>query len=126
MTCICSVLSLKKQICRIAAEMMGCRSYFDHQKTALNISPELVMVCDNAETAMRTCSNCNLVMLSPYITLLSDYASMQRLSHYHLLGDSFLPPVTAVCLRGQQPAPYVETLISLFSNRYRAMTAYRP
>ena len=110
----------------LAAEMTGCRSYFDQQKAALNFSPTLVMVCDNAETAMRSCSNCGLVTLSPYIALLSDYASMQRLSHYHLLGDSFLPPVVAVCLRGQQPAPYAETMINLFASRYRAMTAYRP
>ena len=65
-------------------------------------------------------------MLSPYIALLSDYGSMQRLSHYHLLGEAYLPPITAVSLRGQQLAPYAETLITLFTNRYRSMTSYRP
>lgn len=110
----------------LAAEPAGCRAYFDEQQKLLGISPAVVMVCDNAETAMRTCAGSPLVMLCPYISLLSDYGSMQRLSHYHLIGESYLPPMTAACLRGQTLAPYAETIISLYSNRYRAMAAYRP
>jgi len=110
----------------LAAEPTGCRAYFDKQKKTLGISPSIAMICDNAETAMRTCAGNQLVMLSPFISLLCDYGSMHKLSHYHLAGESFLPPMTAACLRDQSLAPYAETLISLLSSRYRAMTAYRP
>ncbi len=110
----------------LAAEPTGCRSYFDEQKKLLGISPAVAMVCDNAETAMRTCAGNQLVMLSPFISLLCDYGSMQKLAHYHLTGESYLPPMTAVSLRGQALSPYAETLLSLFSSRCRAMTAYRP
>lgn len=110
----------------LAAEPTGCRAYFDAQQKLLGISPTVAMICDNAETAMRTCTGNQMVMISPFIALLCDYSSMQRLSHYHLTGDSYLPPMTAACLRGQTLAPYAETFLSLYSSRYRAMTAYRP
>ncbi len=110
----------------LAAETTSSRSFFDSQQKALSLTPSVAMICDNAETAMRTCASCGLVMLSPYIALLSDYASMQKLSHYHLAGESFLPPVVAVSLRGQALSPYAEALLNLYSTRYRAMTAYRP
>ena len=110
----------------LAAEPTDCRRYYDEQTAALGISPGVVMVCDNAETAMRACADSQLVTISPYITMLSDYGSIQKLAHYHLIGETYLPPVSAVCLRGQALAPYAETMISLYANRYRAMTSYRP
>lgn len=110
----------------LAKEMMNCRSYFDQQTKLLQLSPALVMECDSALTAMRACANTGLVMLCPYITLLSSHSAMQQLAHYHLSGESFLPPLTAATLRGEALAPYAESLLSLYSSRYRAMTAYRP
>jgi len=110
----------------IAAEMTASRSYFDEQQKLLGITPTIAMICDNAETALRTCAANQMAMLCPYIALLTDYGSLQKLAHYHLTGESYMSAMTAVCLRGQQLAPYAETLISLYSNRYRAMTAYRP
>lgn len=110
----------------LSPEPTACRAYFDEQQKTLGLSPSIAMICDNAETAMRTCAGGNLVMLCPYITLLNDYGSMQKLSHYHLIGESYLPSLTAASLRGQALAPYAESLITLYSNRYRAMAAYRP
>ena len=110
----------------LAAEMTGCRNFFDDQQRTLGITPDIAMTCDNALSAMRTCLGNPFVMLCPYITLLCDYNSMQKLAHYHLTGESYMPPMTATCLRGSTLSPYAEALIALYSNRYRAMAAYRP
>lgn len=102
------------------------QSYFDQQIQHLHITPASVLRCDNAQTAMRVCANSALVTLCPYITLLSSHSAMQQLAHYHLSGEAFLPPLTAATLCGETLAPYAEALLSLYSMRYRAMTAYRP
>ena len=110
----------------LPAENTPTRRLIDEQFSAQGISPNVAIVCDNVETAKRACAACGLVLLSPFISLLGDYSSMQKLSHYHLSCDAFLPPFTMVCLREQPLAPYAEVLFTLLSNRYRAMTAYRP
>ena len=104
----------------------GCRAYFDEQQKILSLNPVPALVFESIPSAMRALFGCSLVMLCPYITLLCDYGAMQRLSHYHLIGESYLPPMTAVSLRGAQLSSYAETMISLYSARYRAMAAYRP
>ena len=91
-----------------------------------NFKPDPAILCDSVETAKRACANSDLVALVPFISLLCDSASMQRLAHYHLGTDAYLPPFYMVYPREQPLAAHGETLFSLLSNRFRAMTAYRP
>lgn len=109
----------------LPTERAPCRLCFDGLFSAYGFSPRVALVCDSAHAAKRACSGCDLVMLSPFITLLSDSAQMQKLAHYHLSMDAFLPPYYMVCPREQALAPYAEALFTLMSNRFRAMTAYR-
>lgn len=102
------------------------RRFFDGLLDSCSISPDIQITCDGFDTAMRLCANSNLVTLIPFISLLCDSASMQRLAHYHLGTDAYLPPFYMVYAREQPPAVYGETLFTLLSNRFRAMTAYRP
>ncbi len=89
------------------------------------VRPDVRLTCDNVGTAMRTCSVGHMVMLCPFISLLCDSASMHKLSHYHLGTDAYLPPIYMVCPKAQPLAHYAETLFTLLSRRFRAMTAYR-
>ena len=102
------------------------RRFFDELLESCSISPDAKIICDGVDTAMRLCANSNLVALVPFISLLCDSASMQRLAHYHLGTDAYLPPFYMVYPHEQPPAVYGETLFTLLSSRFRAMTAYRP
>lgn len=102
------------------------RRHFDELLSSCGVKPNVCMVCDSISTARRTCSNCNMVMLSPFVSLLSDNSSMRSLSHYHLGTDAYLPPFYMVCSRETTLTPYAQTLFSMLTRRYRAMSAYRP
>lgn len=101
------------------------RRYLDELLDACAFKPDIAVLCDNIETAKRICANSDLVMLGPFISLLCDSASMQKLSHYHLGTDAYFPPFYLAYPKEQPLAPYAETLFTLLSNRFRAMTAYR-
>lgn len=102
------------------------RRHFDELLSSCGVKPNVCMVCDSISTAMRTCANCSMVMLSPFISLLSDTNSMRSLSHYHLGTDAYLPPFYMVCSRETTLTPYAQTLFSMLTRRFRAMSAYRP
>lgn len=101
------------------------RHYYDELLASCGLSPDVCVLCDGVDAAMRMCASSNLVALSPFISLLCDSASMHKLSHYHLGTDSYLPPFYIVYPREQPLSPFGETLYALISNRFRAMTAYR-
>lgn len=102
------------------------RRLFDQLLDSCSVSPDTQIICDGVDTAMRLCANSSLVTLVPFISLLCDNASMQRLAHYHLGTDAYLPPFYMVYPHDQPLAVYSEALFTLLSNRFRAMTAYRP
>lgn len=99
--------------------------YFEDLLLSCNVQPDTFLQCDSISTAMRACANANLVMLCPFISFLCDSASMQKLSHYHLGTDAFLPPFYMAHAKDAPLAPYAEALYTMLSNRFRAMTAYR-
>ena len=107
-----------------AASLMW-RKYFDELLLSCSVKPNAALVCDNISTAMRICAGSSMVMLSPFISLLCDSGSMQRLSHYHLGTDAYLPPFYIAHAKENPLAPHSELLFSLMSSRFRAMTAYR-
>ena len=102
------------------------RAFYEALMTSCDINPVACVVCDSVSAAMRMCVNCSLVTFAPFISLLCDSASLQRLNHYHLGTDAYLPPFYIAYPREAPLAPYAETLFSLLSSRFRAMTAYRP
>ena len=83
------------------------------------------ILCENMETAKRTCAACQMVTLLPFITLLCDTQGMQRLSYYHLTGEAYLSKICLAHPADAQLPPYAEAFFNLISNRYRAMSAYR-
>ena len=84
-----------------------------------------ILELDSLEAGKRICSACQMVMLSPYITLLSDVAGMQKLAFYHLTGDCCLHRFSMAHPVDAPLAPYAEAFYTMVSNRFRAMTAYR-
>ena len=88
-----------------------------------SIQPALTL--DSVESAKRVCAACHMVMLSPFISLLTDTFSMQRLSHYHLSGDVYPYKLTLAHPADTPLTPYAEALCTLLTNRFRAMSAYR-
>ena len=101
------------------------RKCFDDLLASCALHPRICMCCDNVGAAMRACASANLVVLCPFISLLCDSGMMQKLSHYHLGTDAYLPPFYMAYAKDQPLAPYAETLYTLLSNRFRAMSAYR-
>ena len=101
------------------------RRHFDDLLARCAVHPPVCMFCDNVGAAMRACAAAHLVMLCPFISLLCDSGMMQRLSHYHLGTDAYLPPFYMAYAKDQPLAPYAESLYTMLSNRFRAMTAYR-
>lgn len=99
--------------------------YFEDLLLSCNVKAQVFMQCDCVNTAMRACANADLVMLCPFISYLCDSGSMQKLNHYHLGTDAYLPPFYMVHAKDAPLAPYAETLYTMLSNRFRAMTAYR-
>lgn len=102
------------------------RHFFDELFASCDVSPDACVICNGIDAAMRMCSSCGLVALVPFISLLCDKASLQNLHHYHLGTDAYLPPFFMAYPREAPLAPYAETLFTLLSNRFRAMSAYRP
>ena len=102
------------------------RREYDALLLSCGVKPNVCMLCDSLSTAKRSCMSGSLVMLAPFISLLCDSAAMQKLAHYHLGTDAYLPPFYMVHAKEQPLSPYARTLFSLLTNRYRAMTAYRP
>ncbi|MBQ2992222.1 MAG: LysR family transcriptional regulator [Clostridia bacterium] len=102
------------------------RRYYDDLFSSCGIQPGPVLVCDSVSTAKRCCAGGSLVMLSPFISLLCDRDSMQKLAHYHIGTDAYLPPFYMAHHRETPLAPHAELLFSLVCSRFRAMTAYRP
>lgn len=102
------------------------RRYFDELLSSCGVHPDIAMLCDSVSAAKRACMNAELVTLSPFISLLCDSTCMQKLSHYHLGTDAYLPPFYMACSREQPLSPCCESLYTLLSNRFRAMSAYRP
>ena len=102
------------------------RRLFDELLERHNINPmHNALTLDSLEAAKRVCAASQMVTLCPFISLLSDTQSMQRLAHYHLAGDAY---VTKFCLAHPSDtplAPYAEAFYNLLSNRYRSMCAYR-
>lgn len=88
-----------------------------------SIRPALTL--DSLESAKRVCAACQMVMLSPFISLLTDVASMQRLSHYHLSAEPYPYKLIAAYPADTPLTPYAEALCTLLTNRFRAMSAYR-
>ena len=87
--------------------------------------PKPMLEMDSLEAGKRICAACQTVMLTPYITLLSDAGSMQKLSYYHLIGDCCLHRFSMAHPVDAPIAPYAEAFYTMVSNRFRAMTAYR-
>ena len=83
------------------------------------------LTSDSLETRRRTCIACQMVTLSPFISLLCDAQSMQRLAYYHLTGEAYLSKICLAHPADAQLPPYAEAFFNLISNRYRAMSAYR-
>ena len=79
---------------------------------------------DDSQCAKRVCAACSLVMLCPFITLLSDTPAMQQLAHYRL-SDAVYTPLYMAHPKDIPLTPYAQTLYTIMSNRFRAMTAYR-
>lgn len=88
-------------------------------------SVQPAMTVDSAETAKRLCAACHMVMLSPFISLLTDSTSMQKLAHYHLSGDVYPYKLILAHPADTPLTPYAEALCTLMTNRFRAMSAYR-
>jgi len=102
------------------------RRHYDELLSSCGIKPNVCMICDNISAAKRACASGAMVMLSPFISVLSDSSAMHSLSHYHLGTDSYLPPFYMVCSRETPLSPYAQALFSMLTRRFRAMTAYRP
>lgn len=106
-------------------ENLFAKPHFDELFATIGFQPRIAITCDNVETAKRICGKNQLVMLSPYVSHLSDGFAMQQLAHYHLGAESFLPPLCMAYAREQPLSASMERLCTLMSNRFRAMTAYR-
>ena len=97
---------------------------YDELLSQVSVTPNIVCRTDDSQCAKRICASCSLVMLCPFITLLSDTPAMQQLAHYRLRDTSFTPLYMAYP-KDMPLTPYAQTLFTMMSNRFRAMTAYR-
>ena len=88
------------------------------------LSPFVALRTDDSQCAKRVCAACSLVMLCPFITLLSDTPAMQQLAHYRL-SDAVYTPLYMAHPKDMPLTPYAQALYTTMSNRFRAMTAYR-
>ena len=88
------------------------------------LSPFVALRTDDSQCAKRVCAACSLVMLCPFITLLSDTPAMQQLAHYRL-SDTVYTPLYMVHPKDMPLTPYAQALYTTMSSRFRAMTAYR-
>lgn len=106
-----------------ADNLLFSRAY-DELLSQVGITPDIICRTDDSQCAKRICAACSLVMLCPFITLLSDTPAMQQLAHYRLSDTSFTPLYMAHP-KDMPLTPYAQTLFTMMSNRFRAMTAYR-
>ena len=97
---------------------------YDELLSQVSVTPNIVCRTDDSQCAKRICASCSLVMLCPFITLLSDTPAMQQLAHYRLSDTSFTPLYMAHP-KDMPLTPYAQTLFTMMSSRFRAMTAYR-
>lgn len=97
---------------------------YDELLSQVSVTPNIVCRTDDSQCAKRICASCSLVMLCPFITLLSDTPAMQQLAHYRLSDTSFTALYMAYP-KDMPLTPYAQTLFTMMSNRFRAMTAYR-
>lgn len=97
---------------------------YDELLSQVSVTPNIVCRTDDSQCAKRICASCSLVMLCPFITLLSDTPAMQQLAHYRL-SDTFFTPLYMAYPKDMPLTPYAQTLFTMMSNRFRAMTAYR-
>lgn len=97
---------------------------YDELLSQVSVTPNIVCRTDDSQCAKRICASCSLVMLCPFITLLSDTPAMQQLAHYRLSDTSFTPLYMAHP-KDMPLTPYAQTLYTMMSNRFRSMTAYR-
>lgn len=103
---------------------LSTRRIVDELFAHAGITPKVILCIDDLNCAKRVCACCGYLMLAPAITLLCDNSAMQKLCHYRLT-DAFLPPLRMAHAKDQSLAPYAQTLSTLMSNRFRALTAYR-
>ena len=106
-----------------ADNLLFSRAY-DELLSQVGVTPDIICRTDDSQCAKRICAACSLVMLCPFITLLSDTPAMQQLAHYRLSDASFTPLYMAHP-KDMPLTPYAQTLFTMMSNRFRAMTAYR-
>ena len=106
-----------------ADSLLFSRTY-DELIAQAGLTPDIVCRTDDSQCAKRICAACSLVMLCPFITLLSDTPAMQQLAHYRLNGSSFTQLYMAHP-KDMPLTPYAQTLYTMMSNRFRSMTAYR-
>lgn len=97
---------------------------YENLLTQAGLAPGIVCRTDDSQCAKRICAVCSLVMLCPFITLLSDTPAMQQLAHYRL-SDTSYSPLYMAHPKDMPLTPYAQTLFTMMSNRFRAMTAYR-
>ena len=97
---------------------------YDELLSKVGVTPNIVCRTDDSQCAKRICASCSLVMLCPFITLLSDTPAMQQLAHYRL-SDAVYTPLYMAHPKDMPLTPYAQALYTIMSNRFRAMTAYR-
>ena len=108
----------------LPAESLPFSRSYDELLARAGLSPFAALRTDDSQCAKRVCAACSLVMLCPFITLLSDAPAMQQLSHYRL-SDTLFVPLYMAHPKDMPLTPYAQTLYTMMSNRFRAMTAYR-
>lgn len=110
----------------LPAHTMPSRRIFDSLLEQAGIpctAPALTL--DNMDAARRLTAACQLVTLCPFISLLCDTPSLQKLAHYHLTGEASLSRFVLAHPSDTTLPPYAEAFFNLVSNRFRAMSAYR-
>lgn len=108
----------------LPADSLHFSRTYDELIAQAGLTPDIVCRTDDSQCAKRVCAVCSLVMLCPFITLLSDTPAMQQLAHYRL-NDSSFTPLYMAHPKDMPLTPYAQTLYTMMSNRFRAMTAYR-
>ena len=108
----------------LPAENLPFARAYDELLARATLSPFVALRTDDSQCAKRVCAACSLVMLCPFITLLSDTSAMQQLAHYRL-SDAVYTPLYMAHPKDMPLTPYAQALYTTMSSRFRAMTAYR-
>lgn len=110
----------------LPGDQLAARRTFDSLLTQGGVfAAQPALVIDSLETGKRLCAACQMVMLSPFMSLLCDTAAMQKLAHYHLTGEVYLHKFSMAHAADTALPPYAEAFYTMLSNRFRAMSAYR-